>query len=192
MSRQIFFPLALIVLLVGCHKQLKQLPNQPASCIQVAQNASWTTEAFKNNGANVNPPLYSIQFPSGYMGYGFTWGFEGMTFDKIRNDNTVRFSSFYPTGLLMLMWGKNLPTPEPDFITINSALSSGQNVFLNKKIKFCETNNSEIGIYYYNDSYAYGRLFWKDNGTFKEALDVVYNFPRQQEVLDIIKTIHKN
>ncbi|MEI9943404.1 MAG: hypothetical protein WDN26_04220 [Chitinophagaceae bacterium] len=64
-------------------------------------------------------------------------------------------------------------------------------VNLGKRIEFTD-NGETIGIFYHNEAdVSFGRLFWKDNSFFKEALDVRYKKQDQQEIIDIIKTIKK-
>jgi len=182
-----------IGLIFACRKEAKKTGQQQIACIQIAQNSNWAVETFKNGSVAASPPWYTIQFPSEYSGPGIVYGLEGVSFSKDRgNDNSVRFRYLYPTGLSFLPWGSQLQQPEPSALIINSLLSGGQTITLDKKLNFCGNDSLKIGIYYYNSTVAYGRLYWKDNGSFKEALDVLYNFSRQQEVIDIIKTIKKN
>ena len=167
----------LILLLIFITSCKKEVIND--DCLMLSQNSGWVKSDFKNN--------YTIQFPSNYFGEGKV-GFEGNIFRKIRNDSSVIFSYNYCTPLFCTDFGDTLSQPFPGStdIKINDSI-----INLNQKINLCDSN-MQTAILYYNNDKSNARLYWKDNGVYKQALEIVYNYSRHQEVLDIIKTIKKN
>jgi hypothetical protein len=49
------------------------------------------------------------------------------------------------------------------------------------------------GVFYYNNmDISFGRLFWKDGGHFKEAMDARFRIANLGETIDIIRSIKHN
>lgn len=151
------------------------------TCIELAQNANWTSENFKSD--------YTIQFPADYEGQGMI-GFEGNTFFKNRMDDLVDFSYFYcDSGLFCEDFGDTLAVPPPESIIVSLIDAT---LLLPEAVEFCDTNG-DLSAILYHDSAATstGRLYMKQSNDFLEALHISYAQETQQEVEDIIKTINE-
>ena len=172
MNKQFCFLTLLFIFIISCKKE-----DTNADCVMLSQNPSWVTSDFKNN--------YIIQFPVNYLGEGKI-GFEGNIFRKVRNDSSVVFNYAYCSPLFCTDFGDALVEPLPNSVNIKI---NGSTINLNQKTTFCDGNIQTAILYYSKDDNAYARLYWKDDGAYKQALEISYNQSRLQEVLDIIKTI---
>jgi hypothetical protein len=152
---------------------------------EVTQDPAGVTENFKMN----NPAKYTIQFPSSFQGC-LTIGFEGNFFNKNN-----------PVDSTYLIYNNCSPTYCYDFGTtlINTTQTSvlgvfnyGQDTFLlTQRIEFTR-DNELVGIFYHNDEAgSRGKLFWKDGGIFKDALDAGYKKGKLSQVIEIIRTIRE-
>jgi hypothetical protein len=167
MNKIILFFL-LIFLLIGCEK------NDNSTLI------GWTEIDFKSN--------YTIQVPKTYLGYGMD-GFEGNTFSKSSPDGKIQLSYLYCNSLSCFDFGNSLEFPIPTSIQIQNNYS--EIVTLNQ-IEYFQQNSQTTGIFYFSKrDTANGRLYWKDNGTFKDALEVEFNIAKLETVDKIIGTIRR-
>lgn len=168
--------LLFVLLVVSCKRSVDG--SNDDNCILTAQNAGWATTDLRSN--------YSIQFPGNYSATK-QQGYEGMVYDVKRDDNSVRFNYIYCNS--MECYGfDGLPGSLPEFIDYGL---SGSMIRLDQKVTFCNGNTLTGVLYFTSDNDAHARLYWKDNGAYKQALDVSYNRSRHQEVIDIIKTIKR-
>jgi hypothetical protein len=174
MNRTILL-LALLIL-ASCHKGNQSIEN----AFPIKQNPAWETEKFKTD--------YTIQFPTGFVG-GVN-GFEGNIFWKSNSADSTSFTYNYCNSLHCNDFGDTLKT------TTNTAIQGVFNfkrdtIQLDQRVNFTK-DNGIVGIYYHNeDSISYGKLFWKDDGFFKEALDVKYRKENNMRVIEIVGTIAK-
>jgi hypothetical protein len=81
----------------------------------------------------------------------------------------------------------------PDYITVKD--NSGNNVRLDKVLKFCN-NSGPAGVLYYstvnssgNNLYSNGILYWLDNLQYKQALQLSFPETELNTVTRIIETI---
>lgn len=171
------FTLLLFMSIISCKKQ-----SAGVGSIMLAQNVGWSVTDFKTG--------YTIQFPADYIGAG-KQGFEGNVFSKKKEDNSIAFSYSYCTELGCHDFGDTLSPSFPNSINIGILDSS---FILNKRVSFADSNSLETAILYYNneDNNSHARLFWKDNGTFKQALEITFSYSGLQEVFDIVRTIKEN
>ena len=147
-------------------------------CNNMTTIDSWTTISFKTN--------YTIQIPSGFKGLGMA-GFEGNTFSKFSNDTTIVLEYGYCNDLFCNDFGDTLPTTMPASITVKDNLNNL--ITLDKIQRFCQ-NAETIGILYYsNDTISNSKLYWKDNGLFKQALQIKFSASGLETVNEIIETI---
>lgn len=168
--------LLFILFIVSCKKGGDN--NNTDNCILISQNADWTTTEFRTN--------YTIQFSNKYS-VTKQQGYEGMVYDVIRDDNSVRFHYIYCNS--MECYGvEGLPASLPNFVDLDA---SGSSIRLDQKATFCNGNALTGVLYYNNDNNSPARLYWKDNGAYRQALEVSYHRSRHQEVIDIIKTIKR-
>jgi hypothetical protein len=168
--------LLLTLLIVSCKKGGDN--NSTDDCILISQNEDWTNTEFRSN--------YTIQFPNNYS-VTIQQGYEGMVYDVTRDDNSVHFHYIYCNS--MECYGfEGLPGSLPDFVDTDA---SGGSIRLDQKAIFCN-GNALTGVFYYNnDNNSPARLYWKDNGAYRQALEVSYKRSRHQEVIEIIKTIKR-
>ena len=168
--------LLFVLLIVSCKRSVDG--SNDDNCILTSQNADWTTTDLRSN--------YTIQFPGNYS-VTKQQGYEGMVYDVKRDDNSVRFRYIYCNS--MECFGFNgLPGSFPDFIEYGSA---GSAIKLDQRATFCNGNDLTGVLYYSRENNTQARLYWKDNGAYKQALEVSYNRSRHQEVIDIVKTIKR-
>jgi hypothetical protein len=173
MKKIILAAIICIVVIAGCKKDNTQLIS-----FELAQQAGWTTESFKTN--------YTIQFPAGYTGQMI--GFEGNTFHKAKTGDTTLFWYVYSNDLYCSDFRDTLADPETVSITV-SIYPGSVPTLLSHRVALTR-NNDLVGIFYYNDgNVSLGRLFWKDNGVFKEAMDVRFRPDQLSETIDIMRTI---
>jgi hypothetical protein len=173
MNKNLGFIILCLILTISCKKEATN-----TNSITLSQNSDWTTLEFKNN--------YTIQFPADYFGEGRI-GFEGNIFRKEKNDSSVVFSYDYCSPLFCQDFGDTLFQSFPNSINIKI---NDITITLNQESIFHDSSSSQTAILYYNDKdNAHARLYWKDNGMYKQVLEVAFNYSRLQEVLDIIKTI---
>jgi hypothetical protein len=160
------------LLIFSCKREVDK-----KDCVTLSQNPDWTTSDFKSN--------YTIQLPANYTGNGRV-RFEGFIYDKKRDDNSIIFSYSYCFAVFCADFGESLSEPFPGSINITANNST---ITLDQKTTFCSDNVQAAVLYYNNDNDSHARLYWKENGVYKQALEISYNHARHQEVLDIIKTI---
>ena len=179
--KKIIFLLVIITASVGCNKD-NGIEN--TACNNMTTIDNWTTISFKTN--------YTIQVPSGFKGLGMA-GFEGNTFSKFSNDTTIILESGYCNDLFCNDFGDTLQTTIPSRIKVRD--NSNNLITLDKIQKFCQ-NAETIGVLYYsNDTisnsklYWNSRLYWKDNGLFKQALQIKFSASGLETVNEIIETI---
>lgn len=172
---KIFLAISLSILFLSCKKE-EIIFNDST---ELQQQFSWKTEKFKAG--------YSIQFPGYYEG-GFVQGFEGATFQKLRDDTRANFLYSFSNGLQNFDFGDTLIDESIDSITYGDMM-----VILPYRRDFTE-NGQIVGILFYNDpwSISMGVLYWKDGGVFKNALLVGYANDLKDEMLTILKTIKHN
>ena len=173
--KKIIFLLVIIAFSVGCKKD-NVIEN--TACNNMTTKDSWTTINFKTN--------YTIQVPSGFKGLGMA-GFEGNTFSKFSNDTTIVLEYGYCNGLFCFDFGDTLQTTMPLSIKVKD--NSNNLITLDKIQRFCQ-NAETIGVLYYsNDSISNSKLYWKDNGLFKQALQIKFSASGLETVNEIIETI---
>jgi hypothetical protein len=160
------------LLIFSCKREVDK-----KDCVTLSQNPDWTTSDFKSN--------YTIQLPDNYFGNGKV-GFEGNIYDKTRDDSSINFSYSYCSPLHCADFGENLSEPFPGSINITA---NNRTITLDQKMTFCGDHAQAAVLYYNNDNDSHARLYWKDNGEYKQALEISYKHSRHQDVLDIIKTI---
>ena len=170
-----------IILITHCKKD-NSIEN--TACNNMTTIDSWTTISFKTN--------YTIQVPSEFKGLGMA-GFEGNTFSKFSNDTTIILESGYCNDLFCNDFGDTLQTTIPSRIKVRD--NSNTLVTLDKVQKFCQ-NAETIGVLYYsNDSisnsklYWNSRLYWKDNGLYKQAMQIKFPASELETAKEIIETI---
>jgi len=168
-----------MLLLAACHKGGGDPEIKDA--YELKQNPAWETENFKNN--------YTIQFPPGYTGNGMI-GFEGNIFDKRNEEKAIYFSYGFCSPTFCYDFGDTLKnTAQETFTGIFYGIDT---LLLTQRINFT-LSRTLTGIFYHSDdTVSYGKLFWKDGGVIKEALDVNYRKEYLQQVTEIIGSIrHK-
>jgi hypothetical protein len=160
----------------SCQKGKQSIENT----YQIKQNSTWETEKFKTD--------YTIQFPAGFTG-GVN-GFEGNVFMKNNSTDSTSFTYNYCDSLHCNDFGDTLKT------TTNTVIQGLFNfkrdtIQLDQRVNFTKENEI-VAIYYHNEnSISRGKLFWKDDGVFKEALDVKYRKENNDQVIEIIGSITK-
>jgi hypothetical protein len=176
-----YLSLVLLAILMSCQKY-NSIEN--SSCNNLTTVDTWTTINFKTN--------YTIQVPSGFKGLGM-YGFEGNTFSKFSNDTTIILEYGYCDDLFCNDFGDTLQTTMPLSIKVKD--NSDNLITLDKIQRFCQ-NSETIGVLYYsNDSisnsklYWNGRIYWKDNGLFKQAMQIKFPASELETVKEIIETI---
>jgi hypothetical protein len=179
--KKIIFLLVIIAFSVACKKD-NVIENTAYNNMTTID--SWLTVSFKTN--------YTIQVPSGFEGSGME-GFEGNTFFKFSNDTTIILEYGYCNDLFCNDFGDTLRTTIPLIIKVKD--NSNNLITLNKIQRFCQ-NAETIGVLYYsNDSisnsklYWNSRLYWKDNGLFKQAMQIKFSASGLETVNEIIETI---
>ena len=178
---KIIFLLVIIAYSVGCKKD-NGIDN--IACNDMATIDSWLTINFKTD--------YTIQVPTGFKGLGMA-GFEGNTFSKFSDDNTIVLDYGYCNALFCNDFGDTLQTSLPMSIKVKD--SSNNIIRLDKIQKFCQ-NEETIGVMYYSIEsisnsklYWNSRLYWKDNGLFKQAMQIKFPESGLEAVNEIIGTI---
>lgn len=178
MKKSLIFSL-IILLLVSC-KNNDEDENENVDCHNLTTIADWTKVNFKTN--------YTIQVPTGYVGGGMQ-GFEGNTFSKSSTDNKIQLNSGYCNSLFCFDFGDTLRNPIPQSIQVTN--NSSDLVTLNKIETFCQ-NSEVIGyLFYSNNDISRGRLYWKDENAFKEALEIDFYLSELETVKNIIETIKR-
>ena len=171
------YGLLLIVLIASCKPHVEKPEKTPVDCIALAQNSQWTVSEFKAD--------YTIQVPANYTTPLYV-GFEGRVFITKRIDNTAQLAFAYCHSLGCNDFGEKLALPAPASIDYDI---NGNKITLDQKANFCD-GDDHLGILYYNnDNNSLARLYWKDKGEFKQALEITYDHSLHQEIIDIIKTI---
>lgn len=179
--KKIIFLLVIIAFSVECKKD-NVIEN--TACNNLTTVGSWLTISFKTN--------YTIQVPSGFKGLGMN-GFEGNTFSKFSNDTTIILEYGYCNDLFCNDFGDTLQTTIPLSIKVKD--NSNNLITLDKIQRFCQ-NTETIGVLYYSNNsnsnsklYWNSRLYWKDNGLFKQAMQIKFSAPGLETVNEIIETI---
>ena len=170
--KQFIIPALFCLILAGCSKgDVGRI-----TVYELEQNPGWSSESFKAN--------YTIQFPSGFTGS--MGGFEGNIFDKFNTTNSTRLWYFYSNSLFCSDFRDTLMNINQPFIQV---MFNGQVLTLSDRIEF--TSNHELtGIFYHtNAQQINGRLFWKDDGVFKEAADANYPVGDEQQMIRILRSI---
>jgi len=148
-------------------------------CIPLFQDTVWTSEQF--HGETM------IQFPPDFIG-GRTI-FEGPTFFKYRLSPGTIFESTYCGALLCSDYGEHLNNLDTTFVIAFSSLIDS--TILRKRNELCD-GLVTMGIYFYNDSTInVGKLYWKTDDGFREAVTALYGPAQKDEVEQILATIHK-
>lgn len=147
---------------------------------EIGQNPLWAKEPFKRD--------YTIQFPDTYKGGMVGW--EGNIFSKLKQIDSTRVWYSYLTSLYANDFRDTLFNTEQSSIT--AVFYNGNLVLvLPKKIKFTQ-NGQLTGLLYHNsDAQSYGRIFWKDNGFFKESADIKFKPQNLSEVIEVVRTIQR-
>lgn len=179
--KKIIFLLVIIASSVTCKKD-NVIEN--TACNNMTTIDSWLTVSFKTN--------YTIQVPFGFKGLGMA-GFEGNTFSKFSNDTTIVLEYGYCNDLFCYDFGDTLQSTIPLSIKVKD--NSNNLITLDKIQRFCQ-NAETIGVLYYSkDSisnsklYWNSRLYWKDNGLFKQAMQIKFSASGLETVNEIIETI---
>jgi hypothetical protein len=173
--------LVIIILITNCKKDNTIQNNE---CNNLTTISGWTTINFKTN--------YTIQVPSGFKGLGMA-GFEGNTFFKFSNDTTVILDYGYCNDLFCNDFGDTLQTSMPLSIKVKD--NSNTLISLDKIQRFCQNAETSGVMYYSNDSISNsklfwnGRLYWKDNGLFKQAMEIKFPASGIETIKEIIGTI---
>ena len=150
-------------------------------CHKTGPHSPWPVWPFKTN--------YTIQMPATYQGTGLT-GFEGNLFSKYNSDSTIVLSYTYCDAISCQDFGDELS--QQDATSVLVAVGNSSKI-LDKRICLCD-NNGKVGLFFISDNQSdrvIGRLFWKDSASYREALTATFTLPRQDEVIEILKTIRK-
>jgi hypothetical protein len=180
-----FLYFAIAIALISCRKEKSETPTDPPSqpinnSVPMQQHATWTAIPFKTD--------YTIQLPAEYQGIGMA-GIEGNIFIKRRTDTTVTFKYGFCNSLRCNDFGATLKNPAPASVEYRNGNFA---ITLDKRLAFHNSDSQRVAILYYSgEQYAHGKLYWNENGVFKDALEIFYISARHQEVLDIIKTIKR-
>lgn len=95
----------------------------------------------------------------------------------LKNKNSAQLAFAYCSSLGCTGFGGKLASPAPASIDYD---------IMGNKITLDGDNHLGI-LYYNNDNNSLARLYWKDKGELKQALEISYNHLLHQEMLDIIK-----
>jgi hypothetical protein len=179
--KKVFILISIILLISYCKKD-KSIEN--SACNNLTTVDSWPTINFKTN--------YTIQVPNDFQGPGMT-GFEGNVFSKFSKDTTLILDYGYCNALFCFDFGDTLQTTVPTSIRVKNI--SGDLITLNKYQKFCQ-NSETVGVLYYLDNngpntalYWNGRLYWKDNELFRQAMQISFSSSELETLIEIIETI---
>lgn len=180
MKRLILYVITGIVF-ISCEKGKEENTGNKVSRYETGPNPAWAIEQFKK--------YYNIQFPQGYTGAMAT--FEGNTFDKRHIPDSSFFWYFYSNGGTYFNdFRDTLINTNLSQILVQFTSGSTPNpIWLTERIEF--TRNGELAGIFYHDmgSFLHGRLFWKDNGFFKQALEVMCRSRNLPQAIEIIRTI---
>lgn len=140
----------------------------------------WPTIDFKTN--------YTIQLPVGFSG-GVQPGFEGNTFNAVTQDEKIKVYFEYSNSLFAVDFADTLKTPIPTRIQIVNNFSQ---LIILDQIAYFKQGSENIGILYYSKSEpSRGRLFWKDKGVLKDALEIDFNLSELETVNKIIQSVKR-
>jgi hypothetical protein len=150
-----------------------------SNCIVLSQHANWDTTGFRTH--------YTIQFPGNYT-VTKNQVQSGIDYKVQRHDKSVNFAYMY-CGSMNCYNFDNLPASFPEYVDYEAW---GIYRKLDQKATFCD-GNILTGVLYYDirNGNSIARLFWKEDGKYKDALIISYNPSHHQEVLSIIKTIKR-
>ena len=114
---------------------------------------------------------------------------EGATFSGATADQRIQLIYSYCTPLYCNEFGDTLKKPFPDSIQIPS--NSAQLLTLTKTQVIIQ-NSDTVGILYYNyKEIAKGRLYWKDDTFFKQAVEIDFYMSELESVTKIINSISR-
>jgi hypothetical protein len=121
---------------------------------------------------------------------GGTTGFEGNIFVKYNANDSVHFSYSFCSSIFCYDFGDILENIAQKMFR-GIFLYGHDTVQLTQRANFTK-DQALAGIFYHNEeTISFGKLFWKDGGVFKEALDVWYRKNDLQRVIEIIGTIQE-
>jgi hypothetical protein len=164
-----------LLFLVSCKKETTI---NRVECNSLKTIGDWPVISFKYN--------YTIQVPDTFEGDGMV-GFEGPVFYKNSADNKIKLYYSYCKPLWCDEFGDTLPNTIPGSIKVMGNFDIP--VTLDKTAFFCKDEES-MGILYYSiNDITKGRLYWKDNGILKQALEVEFKLSELETVKKIIETI---
>lgn len=151
------------------------------NCRKNHEETDWKTIDFKYN--------YTIQVPVGFTG-GVQPGFEGNSFYAASADKKIQLYSGYGYALGVNDFGDALQNPVPQNIQVTDYTNS-KLITLDKIENFYQ-GSQIIGIlFYFNDNNSWGRLYWKDDNVFKDALEIDFNLTDLETVNKIIQSIKR-
>jgi len=163
--------IALVFLFIGCEKS-------DIEDFDLTTIYGWAKIDFKTN--------YTIQVPQEFLGEGMG-GFEGNTFFKYSADFKIMLSAGYCSSLFCHDFGDTFKNPEPKSIQVVNTYS--KRVTLDQ-IEYFHQKSEIMGIFYFSKTdTASGRLYWKDNGVYKQALEVQFDLAKLNTINQIIETI---
>ncbi|MEL6273495.1 MAG: hypothetical protein AAFQ37_01430 [Bacteroidota bacterium] len=195
MNRLFFVLLSVALLsLISCEKDDAVVPIDDKQR-QITTQAGWDTEPFKENDL-------TIQFPDNYEGDGAI-GFEGLVFNKNREDGRILMAYFYCSAIYCDPFGDDiLPADLPaELPLVNPLLNTqgpivfdehytyrnGETIVAHLYLRACEPG---LIIDPVIEDGAYARLYLpNEDGLFMEALDIVFDYAALEEVLNIVGTI---
>lgn len=167
----------IIFLLINCRKNDE---SDFVNDLNLTTIPGWPTIDFKTN--------YTIQVPEAFSG-GVQPGFEGNSFYAYSTDKKIQLNSGYGWALGVNDFGEKLGNPQPKSIQVITNLST--TVILDQ-IEYFKQITDTAGIFYYSKSGASrGRLYWRDNGVLKDALEIDFNLTELETVNKIIQSIKR-
>ena len=167
----------IISLLINCRKNNE---GEYVNDFNLTTISGWPTIDFKTN--------YSIQVPAAFVGLGLT-GFEGKSFYKTSADHTLILYGGYSTGLFTVDFGDTLQNPVPKSIQVISTYS--QLMTLDQIETFYQDSQIAGILFYANADHSWGRLYWKDDNLFKDALHIDFKLSDLETVNKIIRSIKR-
>jgi hypothetical protein len=167
----------IIFLFISCRKNYEEISNTPLNLITIP---GWPIIDFKID--------YTIQVPTGFVGAGLE-GFEGKSFTKSSADNTIQLNGGYSNSLSILDFGDTLPNPVPASIQVVN--NSAQLITLDHIENFYQDSQTIGVLFYSNAGISRGRLYWKDDNVFKQALEIDFNLSELNTLNKIIQSIKR-
>ena len=176
MKKVIVLALA-VILTQTCNKDNS---DKNVRSISLQSVPSWTTIDFKSD--------YTIQVPPDFEGQGMV-GFEGNTFGMHSSDSLIILEYIYCTGLFCYDFGDSLQSPAPGSLSVKDR--SGNILVLDKVDNFVQDSETKGILYYSGDNATNGRLYWKNNGVFQQALQITFHASELSTVEKIIGSIKR-